>query len=138
MQNLFAYGTLMCAAIMREVSGLSTTQMAGVVKDYSRRAVKGECYPALVADDGSQVDGVVYCGISAVAWNRLDRFEGELYSRRLVAVELNDGSITDAFTYVIRPNFRRMLSEKDWDYAAFLQDGIVGFKRRYCGYSNLD
>ena len=48
MENLFAYGTLMCEDIMREVSGVRLLQVSGKLKGYSRRGVKGEHYPAFI------------------------------------------------------------------------------------------
>jgi hypothetical protein len=123
--------------IMREVSGLTPAYLAGVVRGYSRRAVRGEYYPGLVSEDAAHVDGIVYFGISASAWERLDRFEGNMYCQRLVPVELNDGSRTDAITYVFRPEFRRLLSEKEWDYVKFLRHGMMRFKCQYSGYNNL-
>lgn len=137
MQTLFAYGTLMCAAIMTEVSGLAPAQVAGRLRGYSRRAVRGEWYPGLVPEQGGLVEGVVYRGIPAPVWKRLDRFEGRMYARETVAIELADGSKTDAWTYVFRPQFRRRLSANDWDYLTFLESGITRFRCRYSGYGQL-
>lgn len=137
MQRLFAYGTLMCSQIMGEVSGMVPSHRVAVIKGYSRRTVKGECYPALVEEEGAHVTGVLYSGISALAWNRIDRFEGPMYARRLVTVELSGGSLTNACTYVFRPEFSRMLGEKGWDYKSFVQWGLPRFRRHYSGYGNL-
>jgi len=46
--NLFAYGTLMAADIMAEVTGLSGLDAEpAVLPDYHRLAVRGEDYPAM-------------------------------------------------------------------------------------------
>ena len=45
--------------------------------------------------------GVVYRKINASAWDRLDRFEGEMYARLVVRIELIDGSNLHVIT--IRP-----------------------------------
>ena len=127
----------MCADIMGEVAGLVPAHKAAVVRGYSRRTVRGECYPGLVEAEDGHVSGVLYCGISALSWKRIDRFEGTMYARRLVIVELNDGSLTEAFTYVFRSEFRKMLSENTWDYATFMQRGFSRFRRHYRGYENL-
>ena len=136
MQRLFAYGTLMCSEIMGEVAGSVPSARSAVIRDYNRRSVRGECYPALVEEGGGRVTGVLYSGISDSAWHRLDRFEGNMYVRRLVTVELNDGSTTDAFTYVFRPEFSKMLSETAWDYATFKQRGLSRSRCHYSGHGS--
>lgn len=137
MQHLFAYGTLMCPQIMAEASGLAPAHLAGRLTGYSRRTVRGEWYPGLVPEEGGLVEGVVYPGIPAPAWKRLDRFEGQMYARETVVIELADGSKTDACTYVFRPQFKRRLSAKDWDYLSFLEAGVTRFRCRYSGYGHL-
>ena len=137
MQRLFAYGTLMCSEIMGEVAGTVPSHRPAMIRDYNRRSVRGECYPALVEEEGGRVTGVLYSGIPDSAWHRLDRFEGNMYVRRLVTVELNGGSTTDAFTYIFRPEFSKILSESTWDYTTFMQRGLQRFRRHYSGYRNL-
>ena len=102
MKTLFAYGTLMCAAIMTEVSGLAPAQVAGRLRGYSRRAVRGEWYPGLVPAQGGLVEGVVYLGIPGPVWKRLDRFEGAGYKHRVLQLEIA-GRRCSVFTYVARP-----------------------------------
>jgi gamma-glutamylcyclotransferase (GGCT)/AIG2-like uncharacterized protein YtfP len=89
MENLFAYGTLMCDDIMIEVSGCRLSHMPGTLRGYSRRSVRGEHYPALVPREEGRVEGVVYRNVPDSAWDRLDRFEGEMYTRQLLQIQLN-------------------------------------------------
>jgi len=79
MEHLFAYGTLMCDSIMREVSGFDLPAVPGTLKGYCRRSVKGELYPAIMPYRGGCVEGVIYRCVPGLAWERLDRFEGEMY-----------------------------------------------------------
>ncbi len=137
MQNLFAYGTLMCDDIMVEVSGSRLSHARGVLKDFSRHSVKGEHYPAIVPDGRGRVEGVVYLNVPDSAWDRLDRFEGEMYARELVQIELNDGGSLLAATYVVRPEFLNHLEESGWNFADFLRNGKTSFERRYKGYQSL-
>jgi gamma-glutamylcyclotransferase (GGCT)/AIG2-like uncharacterized protein YtfP len=137
MENLFAYGTLMCDDIMQEVSGCRLSHVPGIVKGYSRRSVKGEYYPALVLDEDGRVDGVVYHNVSASAWDRLDRFEGELYARRRVQIELNDGTALRAAAYVVKPEYLDRLEPSEWDFAEFLRNGKAKFQKHYKGYRSL-
>jgi gamma-glutamylcyclotransferase (GGCT)/AIG2-like uncharacterized protein YtfP len=137
MENLFAYGTLMCDDIMREVSGCRLSHVPGTLKGYSRRSVKGEQYPALIPDEEGRVEGVVYWNVPNAAWDRLDRFEGEMYARQLVQIALNDGATVLAATYVVHPEFLDHLEQAEWDFSDFLRHGKASFQRYYKGYQSL-
>ena len=137
MENLFSYGTLMCNDIMEDVSGCRLSCVPGTLRGYSRRSVRGEHYPALVPHEEGRVEGVVYRNVPDSAWGRLDRFEGEMYARQLVQIELNDGSTLQAATYVVQPEFLGHLDQTDWDFADFLRNGKASFQRHYKGYQSL-
>jgi len=137
MENLFAYGTLMCDDIMEEVSGCRLSCAPGTVRGYSRRSVRGEYYPALVRDEKCCVEGVVYRNVPSAAWDRLDRFEGEMYVRQPVQIEMTDGANLPALTYVVRPEFLDRLDESEWNVADFLRNGKERFQREYRGYRHL-
>ncbi|MDY6990752.1 MAG: gamma-glutamylcyclotransferase family protein [Thermodesulfobacteriota bacterium] len=137
MENLFAYGTLMCDDIMEEVSGFHLAYVVGILKGYSRWCVKGEHYPALVPDEEGRVEGVVYQNLSNGAWDRLDRFEGEMYTRESVEVELADGTTVPAAAYVVRAEFLNHLDQADWDFEDFLRNGKARFQNHYKGYQSL-
>jgi gamma-glutamylcyclotransferase (GGCT)/AIG2-like uncharacterized protein YtfP len=137
MDHLFAYGTLMCEDIMREISGLRLHHEPGILSGYSRWTVEGEVYPALVPDEKGRVEGRVYRDIPESAWARLDRFEGEMYERQLVQIKLITGTPLFAGTYVVRPSFWDQLSQSDWDFADFIKNGKESFQRHYKGYKSL-
>jgi gamma-glutamylcyclotransferase (GGCT)/AIG2-like uncharacterized protein YtfP len=137
MLNLFAYGTLMCDDIMQEVSGCRLSQVPGILIGYSRRSVKGEYFPGLVPDEEGRVEGVVYSNVPDSAWDRLDRFEGEIYARRLVRIELNDGATLPAAAYVVKPQFLNHLEPSEWNFADFLRNGKANFQKKYKGYKAL-
>jgi gamma-glutamylcyclotransferase (GGCT)/AIG2-like uncharacterized protein YtfP len=137
MGNLFVYGTLMCDDIMEEVSGFRPPSVPGTLKGYSRWSVKSEKYPAVMPDENGSVEGVVYLNVPNSAWDRLDRFEGEMYARQIVEVQLNDGASLRAQTYVVKPNFLDHLDQTDWDFADFLRNGKASFQRHYKGYQSF-
>jgi gamma-glutamylcyclotransferase (GGCT)/AIG2-like uncharacterized protein YtfP len=134
MENLFAYGTLMCDDIMRDVSGCLLSRIPGTLKGYSRRRVRGEHYPAIIADTESCVDGVVYQEVPSPAWERLDRFEGRMYFRQRVQIEVSDGTLLYAETYLVKPEFVDYLEPYEWDFEKFLQNDKASFHRSYKGY----
>ena len=137
MGHLLAYGTLMCDDIMAEISGSHHSPVSATLRGYRRMCVKGEHYPALVPDSPGHVEGVVYLDVSATAWDRLDLFEGEMYSRKIVQVELNDGHAVSAETYVARAEFRDYLVDAEWDFSEFLRKNKGNFRRSYEGYRAL-
>ena len=131
MAHLFAYGTLMCEDIMSEVARCRLSNVSGKLRGYRRRIVKGELYPALVQDEAGQVSGLVYREVPPSAWERLDRFEGEMYRRQSVQVELGDSTLLQAATYVVRPEFLGHLERSDWDFDGFIRSGKKRFLREY-------
>ena len=137
MRNLFAYGTLMCEDIMQDVAGCLPARLPGTLPGYARRAVRGEHYPGLVSCAHGRVDGVLYRDVPAVAWARLDRFEGDMYLRQRVQVELTDGATLKAETYVVRPRFLARLAHSEWSFSEFLRSGKGKFCRDYQGYASL-
>lgn len=111
----------MCEEIMLKVSGIKRKPTAAILQGYSRRAVKGERYPALISDQKSQVKGLVYPDISAMAWARLDRFEGKMYRRETLNVTLSSGCAISADIYLTQPDFLFLLDSVEWDFATFLR-----------------
>ena len=136
MNHLFAYGTLMCQDIMREVAGCSRAHAPGTLHGFRRKSVRGEAYPGIRPDATGKVDGVVYFDVPDWAWQRLDRFEGPMYRRRLLEVELGE-AVVAAGAYVVRTEFPHRLEERDWDLSEFLSKGKAIFKRSYQGYRSL-
>lgn len=138
MQNLFAYGTLMCADIMRAASACpELAGSAGLLRDHCRLCVRGEHYPGLVPHPGASVEGIVYHAVPAAAWARLDRFEGDLYVRASVAVELADATICRVQTYLVRPELSGCLEDRVWQLESFLRHGKADFETAYAGYAAI-
>jgi gamma-glutamylcyclotransferase (GGCT)/AIG2-like uncharacterized protein YtfP len=137
MTHLFAYGTLMCGDIMQEVSSCLLEHRPGVLKGYARRRVRGQVYPGLLQREGNRVDGLVYLDVPASAWERLDRFEGEMYARRAVSIEIDSGGRLTAETYIVRPGYVDRLEEAEWNFAEFLNSGKSKFRAGYVGYQSI-
>ena len=137
-RDLFAYGTLMCAEIMAEVAGKRLPYTPAVLTGYRRFLVRGEQYPGVVDDPAGTVSGLVYHDIDATGWHRLDRFEGEMYQRRPVTVQLAGGGLAQVDCYVIRSAFLHRLTRTEWDYTAFLLRGKRMFQQQYFGFKAID
>lgn len=135
--NLFAYGTLMAGEIMASVSGMTLTGIPALLRGYRRYRVYAEVYPGIFPSPRDSVDGLLYEGLTLRAWERLDRFEGEMYERQEVEVELESGRIQTALTYVVRPGFRHRLSDSPWSLDEFLSCGKGIFEEEYQGFAAL-
>ena len=138
MSALFAYGTLMCEDIMQEVAGVLPPHEKAILQKHRRLAVKGEEYPGVQPAEGFLVEGVLYYDLSGTSWDRLDRFEGEMYGRSRVAVYLDDSSRRDAYVYIVKPEFRDRLSNRDWSFAGFVEKKKSVFVSTYGGYDALE
>ena len=137
MANLFTYGTLMCEDIMYDVTGHHLSSEPATLRGYGRRSVIGEHYPAIMSDSEATVVGLIYWNLPSSAWDRLDRFEGEMYERHHVTVELNNRTTLSAEAYIIHPDFLNRLDQSDWDFDDFIRNGKANFQRHYKGYQSL-
>ena len=138
MSNLFAYGTLICEDIFYSVAGIKLSSAPGVLAAYSRHSIKGQVYPGILPSKGHTVHGIVYFDVSDLLWQRLDRFEGEMYERRSVMVHCADSKKISACTYVVRPQFKDFLEQDDWDLQQFLAVGKRIFRNSFSGYTTLN
>lgn len=138
MNNLFAYGTLMCEDIFYSVAGMKLSYSAGLLKGYCRYPVIGHVYPGILPRCGFTVQGIVYSDVPDRVRLRLDRFEGEMYERCSVLVKCEDNKKITAYTYIIRPQFAHCLEQKDWNFQNFLVVEKKIFRQSYAGYTDID
>ena len=136
-KNFFAYGTLMCEDIMVAVTGRSFRHIPGTLHRYQRRAIQGEVYPGLVAKKGGVVEGITYLNLPDETWAQLDTFEGKMYQRKMVNADLMNGTSVEAYTYVVRREFKNRVKPVDWDYWEFLRTGKKRFEAEYAGFRVL-
>jgi gamma-glutamylcyclotransferase (GGCT)/AIG2-like uncharacterized protein YtfP len=130
MKSLFAYGTLLFSPVLRAVVGRTLDSRPATLHGYVRRRVVGEIFPAIVEWEADEsVAGVIYLDLDDDAWRRLDRFEGELYSRRSVLVRCG-GSEQPASTYVLDPAFHDRLGPEPWDVDSFASEHLESFVAR--------
>lgn len=129
MSNLFVYGTLMHPAVMAATGGISSAALAATLQGYRRLPLRGERYPAMVECQGGSVPGMLYRDVPTAAWRRLDEYEGAMYRRDKVVVELADGRREGAECYLLRRRFCNLLGEGEWDYELFTTRHLRAFLR---------
>lgn len=122
--QLFCYGTLCIAEIMRRVSGTVPPAAAASLDDYVCHALAGLAYPGIVPHKGAQVSGVLYSGLSRAQLVKLDAYEGEQYLRRRVWVSPAAGSPMQVWTYVLNPRYYHRLSPANWSLEQFKRDHL--------------
>jgi len=111
----FAYGSNMSLARMKAERKINfTNRQHAVLKHYSlqfnklatgKDAKPGEGKGNIVCDKEGLVEGALY-DIEPVDRNKLDCFEGYPfhYNRITVMIQLDNGSVVEAFTYIAQPD----------------------------------
>ena len=106
-QRLFVYGTLAPGEpnehILKNISGR-----------WEKASVKGRLYPlgwgadygypAMVLDESAEpISGLIFSSDElSDFWPDLDKFEGDDYRRVITVFRLEDGSMVDAYVYVLK------------------------------------
>ena len=137
LMNVFTYGSLMIPSVMVAVTGTHFQVSKAALRDYARFSLKGESYPAIVFKAGAATDGVLHRDVDERSLKLLDDFEGELYRRISVRVEVDQSGALMAEAYVISPAHRPLLSSEPWDFDEFKEEHLQAFLRNYRGFSTL-
>lgn len=124
--RLFVYGTLMFAEVMQRVTGNRFDAEAAKLPGYARYCLRDEVYPGLVWEAGAETHGVLYTGIDAQSLAKLDAFEGELYERISVTVQVGDDEVMAA-VYCIAPAHRSRLLPRPWQADEFNREHKQAF-----------
>ena len=135
--NLFTYGSLMIPSVMAAVTGKHFRVMKACLKEYARLKVEAESYPGIVYKTGAAIDGVVHCDVDDLSLKSLDDFEGELYKRIYVPVEVDQSGVLIAETYIVAPEHLQRLSSEPWDFEEFKKEHLQEFLRSYKGFPLL-
>lgn len=134
MKNVFVYGSLMFADVWDRIAGHRYEKHAAVLHGHRRLCVRGETYPGVVKSFNRSVEGVVYLDVKAQVIRRLDRFEGEYYSRTSVMVTCEHGVRLDAEVYLFSKRNRNLLSTLPWNPERFQMLHLRRFITRYRGF----
>jgi gamma-glutamylcyclotransferase (GGCT)/AIG2-like uncharacterized protein YtfP len=127
--NLFTYGTLQNAEVLAQVVGRSWPSSPALLDGYARYRVNDKPYPAIVEQPGAQVQGSLYSGVTQRELERLDDYEGELYERCSLRVWVGTQAM-DAFTYLLRAEYRALLSAELWELADFEREHLASYLSR--------
>lgn len=128
--RLFAYGSLMLPEVFVAVCGTRRVGTAATLRDHACRCLRDLPYPGLIAATGSSTSGLLYTGIDAALWARLDAYEGADYLRTMVKVRrAADGREVGAQVYLLRATAHGLLEDATWS----LDERHAGAFARYLG-----
>jgi gamma-glutamylcyclotransferase (GGCT)/AIG2-like uncharacterized protein YtfP len=106
-EKLFVYGTLGLGRpnehILGNIGGAwETASVTGILREEGWGAEMG--YPGIVIDEqGKEVKGFLFTSKNlSQHWGKLDKFEGEAYSRVQTKVKLENGHMTNAYIYILK------------------------------------
>ncbi|WP_207061735.1 gamma-glutamylcyclotransferase family protein [Motiliproteus sp. SC1-56] len=132
--HVFTYGTLMFDPVWSRVVAARYPTVPGKLAGFRRMRVRGDAYPALIPGVAQDVvGGRVYLSVDMDDVLRLDRFEGEQYSRCVKEIQTEKGPLRCA-VYVFKPQYLRLVSEHTWEPEWFARRGIHRFLNRYRGF----
>ncbi len=135
--NIFTYGSLMVPSIFKSVSGDDYRSQPACLSDYGRFSLRHDSYPGIIEAQGYMTEGVIYFDVDEASVSELDEFEGEYYRRTPVCVKLDYKSFIDAETYVIKQEYRHILSSREWDFEEFQHKFQNEFTRKYIDFSAI-
>jgi len=122
--RVFAYGTLEVGELVEALVARRLPGEPAVLRGWARSMVRGTHHPGIAPQAGSETTGTLYSGVDAAALAALDRFEGELYERREVEVEIAGGARRGALVWVVRAELRHVLTGEPWDRERFVADHL--------------
>jgi gamma-glutamylcyclotransferase (GGCT)/AIG2-like uncharacterized protein YtfP len=122
--NLFTYGSLVFAEVMRAVTGRSFPHEPARLAGWVRVCIRGTAFPGVRARAWTATPGVLWRGVDAQSLELLDRFETYHYERRTLPVRTGAGESARAEVYVIADAHLGELSQVPWDRAAFARRSL--------------
>lgn len=125
--HIFTYGSLMFPQVWERVVRGRYRSARAVLAGHARFAIAGETYPGMVAQEGGQVEGVLYFDVEREDVTALDAFEGMDYRRDKVAVTTETGECVVAHAYIYL--LPQRLSGAPWRPEEFQMERFIG---TYC------
>jgi gamma-glutamylcyclotransferase (GGCT)/AIG2-like uncharacterized protein YtfP len=128
--RFFFYGTLMDPVILRTVLRREVNRRLlrrAVLPGFRRVFHSGASYPVLVADSGSEVDGIVAAGLTRRDAALLARYEGAEY--RVAKHQVRIGAST-ALAAVFLPRQATVATTTKWTYGEWCRRFRARFLRQ--------
>ena len=114
----FAFGTLRDPDVLKLITGKEhDLSQVAYLPGFEAVHVKGESFPALIPSEGSRIEGRLVNSFSEEDWERLDWYEDDLYTTKVMFVEMKDGTNVAAQVYAFHdPKRIEPIPDKEWSY----------------------
>ncbi len=129
MKEIFVYGTLLNDEVLEIILEYIPVKHSARLDGYKRVKVRGENYPAILADKNSEVEGALITALSDIDLKRLDEYEGGYYERIPVVVTMPGEVSQQCMTYVFRAEYCQLLSSEAWSNGHFREKHLQQFLR---------
>jgi gamma-glutamylcyclotransferase (GGCT)/AIG2-like uncharacterized protein YtfP len=127
-EEVFAYGTLLVPEVMEALLGRTVPSAPARLAGFACYRVRGAVFPAALESSGREIRGRLYRGLDPPTLALLDRFEGDLYQRRRLTVELGGGE-SAAWVYLLAADRSGLLTDEPWSLAEFVQLHLLAYLR---------
>ncbi|WP_319479565.1 gamma-glutamylcyclotransferase family protein [uncultured Draconibacterium sp.] len=122
MINVFVYGSLLFPEIADGLCEQKLKWENATLIGYSRFALKGADYPAIIKKNNSTVEGKILLNLDQNAIDLLTYYEGDEYEIVPVKVETSSGSINAvAFVWIAGNEF---FEDFDWNKEQFESESL--------------
>jgi len=115
--NIFVYGTLMHAELVKKLTQKNFSSRKAILKDFIRLKVKGQAYPAIIRKEEFEVKGILLLNVDKKSMEILDFYEGDEYALQGVSIYSNNINY-EAYTYVWNDDINK-LDSIDWSFILF-------------------
>ena len=132
MQRLFVYGTLEFPEVVNHLLGTELRGENAVLNGYARYMLVNRHYPGIIRRPNARVEGILYHGITPKYLRLLDRYEDEIYERKMIQVTDSQGHCIDAWSYVIPLRFKKELTSLPWNREKFANHHLKRFLNVCC------
>ena len=129
MADLFIYGTLQDKEVCEKVLDRSVQDEAMIpsfAPDFAIYQVAGVSYPCLLPEEGETAQGFLLTNLSQEDLARLDRFEGENYTRVPITIMVNGYAYESCYYY---PD-ANLETDGAWDFASWQANAKDAFLSR--------
>ena len=128
---LFCYGTLCIPDIMRAVSGYNRGGHPARLHGYQRVALHGRHYPGVVPYPDAVTEGVLHQALNGHQLRRIDHYEGNLYLRIRVQVNIALAEQVQTWTYVLHPRYYHLTKKQPWSLTEFMMHHQAAYQHQH-------
>ena len=125
MENLFVYGTLLFAGVVKKVTGKTFQTTPATLHGYRRCRLVGCDYPAISEDENTKTEGALLFDVDEDSMKKIELFEGDEYEKKKVNVFSNSETY-EAIVFVWKSN-SNFLTQNEWRSSEFEKNNLKNY-----------